>query len=166
MVLSIMADIKLAIVGCGNTNRSDDGVGPFVIDALRNRNLPNFATLFDGGTDGMGVMYQAKGATHLIIVDARAPNGEPGATYEVPGDILAAPPPQSLNLHDFRWDHALYAGKKIYADAFPEYVKVFLIEAQSIELGLDLSPMVQEAASHLAGQIETLANAGVAGAWE
>lgn len=165
MVLSTMADMKLAIIGCGNTNRTDDGVGPFVISSLQSRNLPNYTQLFDGGTDGMGVMYQAKGATHLIIVDARVPGSEPGAIYEVPGEILAAPPPQSLNLHDFRWDHALYAGKRIYADAFPEHVKVFLVEAENIDLGLGLSPAVQEAASRLVGQIETLAASGMSGAW-
>tara|TARA_Y100000588_G_C13641925_1_gene664126 strand:+ start:25 stop:525 length:501 start_codon:yes stop_codon:yes gene_type:complete len=165
MVLSAVADIKLAIIGCGNTNRSDDGVGPHVVAELRTRDLPGCAKLFDGGTDGMGVMYQAKGATHLIIIDARAPEDQPGAIYEVPGEILAAPPPQSLNLHDFRWDHALYAGKKIYGDSFPKHVKVFLIEAENLELGLELSSAVQSSVARIASRIEALAAAGTAGAW-
>ena len=165
MVLSIMADIKLAIIGCGNTNRSDDGIGPHVISLLRQCNLPSNTKLFDGGTDGMGVMYQAKGASHLIIVDARAPEAAPGAIYEVPGDMLQAPPPQSFNLHDFRWDHALYAGRKIYADAFPKFVKVFLIEAQSLNLGLELSPAAHAAAQNVANQIVTLAQTSQTGCW-
>ena len=59
----------------------------------------------------MGVMYQARKASHLVLIDARVPNNHPGAIFEVPGEILR-PLPQSYNLHDFRWDHALYAGKK------------------------------------------------------
>jgi hydrogenase maturation protease len=165
MVLQALADIKLAVIGCGNTNRSDDGVGPRIIALLRTLDLPSNTKLFDGGTDGMGVMYQAKGASHLIIVDARAPEAEPGAIYEVPGEILEAQPPQSLNLHDFRWDHALYAGKKIYGDAFPKFVKVFLIEAKKTDLGLDLTPEVEAAARKVVDQIALLADAGIAGSW-
>ena len=101
----------------------------------------------------MAVMYRAKGAGALIIVDARAPEGSPGAVYEVPGEVLEAPPPQSLNLHDFRWDHALFAGRKIYGEGFPSDVRVFLIEADCLDLGLELSPAVAAAAEKVAGQI-------------
>jgi hydrogenase maturation protease len=149
-----MADLKCAIIGCGNTNRSDDGVGPFVINLLKSRPLPNYVTLHDGGTDGMGVMYQARKASHLVLIDARVPNNHPGAIFEVPGEILEAPPPQSYNLHDFRWDHALYAGKKIYGDAFPRFIKVILIEAERLDLGLSLSDKVKKSAQIVAEKIE------------
>lgn len=145
-----------AIIGCGNPNRSDDGVGPFVISLLRDRNLDHHVSLFDAGTDGMGVMYRARGVERLIVIDARTPQGEPGAIHEVPGQLLEAPPPQSLNLHDFRWDHALYAGRKIYGDAFPDDVCVFLIEASSLDLGLEISPDVRAAAMTVADRIERL----------
>ena len=158
MVLQAVAHLtpQTAVIGCGNPNRSDDGIGPHVIALLRERPLGDHVSLYDGGTDGMGVMYQARGVERLVIVDARAPQGEPGAIYEVPGHILEAPPPQSLNLHDFRWDHALYAGRKIYGDAFPDDVSVFLIEAASLDLGLDLSAGVREAGAIVADRIERL----------
>ncbi|GMG81484.1 hypothetical protein LNKW23_06970 [Paralimibaculum aggregatum] len=148
--------MRTAIIGCGNTNRSDDGIGPHVIGLLRARALPPGAALFDAGTDGMGVIYRARGADRLIIVDARAPEGAPGAIYEVPGAVLAAPPPQSLSLHDFRWDHALYAGRRIYGDAFPAEVSVFLIEAASTGLGLELSGPVRAAGARVAERIAGL----------
>lgn len=172
MVLQIMADImtgamsdsvisngaevmppKTVIIGCGNTNRLDDGVGPHVINKLKNMSLPNDIALFDAGTDGMGILYQARGVEQLIIIDARIPEGSPGAIYEVPGDILQRPPNQSMNLHDFRWDHALYAGHKIYGEDFPENVSVYLIEAKSIDLGLGLSSEVEGAANAVAQKI-------------
>ena len=159
MVLSPVADLTLAIIGCGNPNRSDDGVGAAVIKKLREYSLPDHVQVYDAGTDGMSVMYSARGASHLIIVDAREPDGNPGAIYEVPGAVLAAPKTQSLNLHDFRWDHALYAGERIYGDAFPKDVKVFLIEAESLDLGLHLSKSVAQAADQVAKQIQALASA-------
>ena len=159
----------LAVIGCGNPNRRDDGVGPEVIARLRRRALPAQVELYDAGTDGMAVMYRARGASHLIIVDARAPDAtpeaSPGAIYEVPGEVLEAPPPQSLNLHDFRWDHALFAGRKIYGAGFPAQVKVLLVEAASLDLGLGLTPPVEAAADRVADTIAELAEACSAGGW-
>lgn len=157
MVLSALENMTLSIIGCGNPNRQDDGVGPAVIALLRERDLPSGVRLFDAGTDGMSVLYNARGSTRLIIVDARVPESEPGAIFEVPGQDLEAHPPDSLNLHDFRWDHALFAGRKIYGDAFPSDVTVFLIEAAAIDLGIGLSEAVEESAATVADRISKLA---------
>lgn len=148
--------VKTAIIGCGNPNRSDDGVGPEVARRLREMTLPKDIAVFDAGTDGMAVLYRARGLERLIVVDAKAPQGNPGAIYEVPGELLQAPPPPSLNLHDFRWDHALYAGRKIYGDDFPPQVAVFLIEAETLDLGLGLSDEVAAAAARIADKIKAL----------
>ena len=107
MVLSPVADLTgpdIVVLGCGNPNRSDDGAGPRVIALLRAAGLPDRVRLFDVGTDGMTAMYRARGATHLVVVDARVPSGTPGAVYEVPGEVLAAPPVPGAGLHEFRWD--------------------------------------------------------------
>jgi len=147
----------LAVIGCGNPNRTDDGVGPEVIARLRQRVLPDGVALYDAGTDGMAVLYRARGLSKLILVDARQPENTPGAIFEVPGELLEAPHKASLNLHDFRWDNALHAARRIYGEEFPGEVVVFLIEAQSLELGLGLTPAVSEAADIAARRIEQLA---------
>ncbi len=151
-----MADLTTAVIGCGNPNRSDDGVGPRVIALLREWTLPANVRLFDSGTDGMGVMYSARAATRLVIVDARAPDGLPGAIYEVPGAELETAHEPSLTLHDFRWDHALYAGRRIYGEQFPTEVTVFLVEAHSLALGLELSAPVEAACARVAERIAVL----------
>ncbi|MEM7651886.1 MAG: hydrogenase maturation protease [Pseudomonadota bacterium] len=160
MVLQAMADLNIAVIGCGNPNRSDDGVGPAVIAELSRRALAPEISLFDAGTDGMAVMYRARGATHLIVIDARAPQrgpvSEPGSLYDVPGEVLAAVPPHSLNLHDFRWDHAIYTGRQIYREAFPKHLRVLLIEAESLELGLGLTPKVAAVVARAASKIEEM----------
>ncbi len=158
--------MSLAIIGCGNPNRSDDGAGPAVIDRLHRESLPAGVTLYDAGTDGMAVLYRARGLSHLIIVDARAPEDAPGAVYEVPGDLLQAPPPQSLNLHDFRWDHALYAGQRIYGADFPKFVKVLLIEASTLELGLTLSTPVEAAVDKVVQDVKAQAKRYGEGLWQ
>lgn len=156
MVLSAMADMTrpdIVVIGCGNPNRGDDGAGIKVIARLRMRTLPDNVRIFDAGTDGMAVLYKARGASHLIVIDAMKPKGSPGAVFEVPGERLAAPPKANQGLHEFRWDHALYAGQRIYGDDFPKMVSVFLIEAGSLDLGLDLGPEVDHATSLVADQV-------------
>ena len=71
----------------------------------------------------------------------------------MPGAELEGEPPDRYNLHDFRWDHALYTGHKIFKEEFPKDVIVFLIEAQSLEMGLELSPVVAEAAEKVISTI-------------
>jgi hydrogenase maturation protease len=147
----------IAIIGCGNLNRQDDGVGIEVIRDLKTRRLANAQVkLFDAGTDGMSVMFAARGCTSLIVIDAARTGVEPGAIYEVPGAELERPYAPGLNLHDFRWDAALHAGRQIFREAFPTDVTVFLIEAGAIGFGVGLSEAVSAAAGKVAARVEEL----------
>lgn len=149
----------IAVIGCGNPNRSDDGAGVAVVRALREsataRARPD-VRLFDAGTDGMAVMFAARGCSTLIVVDSCRTGGEPGAVFEVPGAELEAAHEPSLNLHGFRWDHALHAGRRIFREAFPKDVVVLLIEARSLELGIGLTGEVAAAATTVCARVEQL----------
>ena len=146
----------LTILGCGNTNRSDDGVGVVVahrLIAYLQQNPRDGVRIFDAGTDGMGVMFKARGASALVIIDASSSGSEAGAIFQVPGAELEGKPPGSYNLHDFRWDHALYAGRQIFKEEFPRDVTVYLIEAQCTDMGLELSAPVSAAADRVVKMI-------------
>ncbi len=140
------------VIGCGNTNRSDDGVGSYVATSLMRHfaRAPNPAVrIFDAGTCGIEVMFAARSATQLVIVDAGETGSVPGAIFRVPGHELESLHQPVYSLHDFRWDHALFAGRKIFREQFPKDVTVFLIEAKELGLGLALSPPVLRAAEEV-----------------
>jgi len=101
----------------------------------------------------MDVAFQIGDAEELILVDACHTGGEPGAIYEIPGEEVETPPLKGLNLHDFRWDHALAMGKWLLKDRFPKKVTVFLIEAENLSYGFGLSPVVQAAMERLAEEL-------------
>ena len=149
----------IAVIGCGNSNRSDDGVGVAVVKALReNATLqarPD-VRLFDAGTDGMAVMFAARGCSTLIVVDCCRTGGPPGAVFEVPGAELEAAHQPSLNLHDFRWDHALHAGRRIFREEFPKDVVVLLVEAGSLALGVGLTDEGAAGAGKVCARVEQL----------
>ncbi len=156
MVLPPVEDVMLAIIGCGNPNRRDDGLGSAVITRLEalaaQRHWPD-VRLLDAGLDGMSVMFSARGADALIVIDANASGSEPGAIFEVPGEELAHPHQAAFSLHDFRWDHALHAGRQIFREDFPDDISVYLVEAESLALGLDLTPRVAAAVEPVVARI-------------
>lgn len=165
MVVQALADLngvvgEIVIIGCGNSNRRDDGAGPEVLRLLRSdaatadRAAP--VRLLDAGTDGMAVMFAARGCEMLVIVDACRSGSESGAVFEVPGHELEQPPRSSFNLHDFRWDHALFAGRQMFREQFPAHVKVFLIEAENLEFGIGLSEKVTGAVRNVADRIREI----------
>lgn len=149
----------LTIIGCGNLNRSDDAVGVIIAQGLQQylaQNPHPKIRVFDCGTAGMEVMFQARGSEKLIILDASCTGSEAGAIFKVPGNELEALPELSYNLHDFRWDHALAAGRKIFGDDFPQEVTVYLIEAANLDLGLELSPVVRRSADLVFAELITV----------
>ncbi len=142
-------------MGCGNPARGDDGVGPHVVRTLNERGIAG-VRLLDAGTDGMAVMHAARGCRRLIIVDAVRSGSAPGAVFEVPGAELESRHPPSMTLHDFRWEHALFAARRMYGEAYPAEVTVLLVEAASTGFGLELSRPVAAAAEKVADRVEQL----------
>jgi hydrogenase maturation protease len=152
----------LCVIGCGNSTRSDDGVGVYVAQALRaalQRSPRRNVRVFDAGTGGMDVMFQARGARCLIIVDAAMSGSPAGAIFRVPGEELASEPDAGYSLHDFRWQHALTAGRKIFAAEFPSDVTVYLVEAESLAFGLELSAPVLASANRVVEEIQQIIGA-------
>ncbi len=149
--------VYLTIIGCGNLNRNDDAVGVIIAQRLQ-QYLATYpyphVKVYDCGTAGMEVMFKARGSRHLIIIDASSTNSEPGAVFTLPGKELEALPDSSYNLHDFRWDNAIAAGRKIFKDDFPEIVTVYLIEAENLDFGWELSNVVKNSADFVFEQIK------------
>jgi hydrogenase maturation protease len=148
----------IAVIGCGNPNRRDDGAGCQVVHALAALDLMKDPSLrlLDAGTDGTAVMFAARGCRTVIVVDACRSGSEPGTVFEVPGKELEQRYQPALNLHDFRWDHALFAGRQILGESFPTDIVVFLIEAETTEYGIGLSPRVQAAVGKVVERVAAL----------
>jgi hydrogenase maturation protease len=148
----------IGIVCCGNPNRSDDGAGAHIHRLLRENGLHLRADirLLDAGTDGLAVMFAARDCESLIVIDACLSRSEPGSVFELPGEEAMARPEPALSTHEFRWEHALFAGRQIFGASFPADITVLLIEAADLALGTELSPKVASAAGKVAIRIEEL----------
>ena len=121
--------------------------------------MPQGGRLVDGGTAGMDVAFQMRGAQRVVIVDACLTQGDtdaaPGTVYRVPGEELGELPPlEGLHTHSFRWDHAIAFARWALGEACPTDITVFLIEAASVELGAELSEPVRTAMEQVIELIE------------
>ena len=147
---------EVLVIGCGNLLRGDDGVGPVLVRHLWERGVPTGARLVDGGTAGMDVAFQMRGARRVVVVDAAATGAEPGTIFRVPGEELAELPPlQGLHSHSFRWNHAIALARWALGEDCPDDILVYLIEVAGIELGADLSEPVSAAMEQVIERIET-----------
>lgn len=142
----------LTIIGCGNPVRRDDGVGVAVVRRIVERLASHpvrGVQAFDCGTAGFEVMYRARGSQALIVVDASRTGAPAGSIHEVPGDVLASLQLPAVDLHAFRWDHAIALGRKLEGDAFPADVQVILVEAETLDFGEGLTEAVATAAEQV-----------------
>lgn len=138
------------MIGCGNLLRGDDAVGPVLVRRLLDRGLPKGTEVADGGTSGMDVAFRMRGADRVVIVDAASTGGDPGSLYRLAGtDVETLPPLEQLNLHSFRWDHALAFGRWLLKDEYPADVVVYLVEAAGFGFGDPLTPVVEAAMDRL-----------------
>jgi len=132
------------VIGCGNLLRGDDAVGPVLVRRLLERGLPPGMEVADGGTSGMDVAFRMRGAGKVVLVDAATTGGEPGTLYRLTGaDVETLPPLEGINLHAFRWDHALAIAHWALKDEYPDEIEVYLIEAGSLAFGDPLTTEVE-----------------------
>ncbi len=148
------AAVNTLIIGCGNLLRGDDAAGPVLIRRLWEIGLPAGVHCADGGTGGMDVAFQMRGVPNVILVDASNTGAEPGTIYCVPGEeVEQTPPLTGINLHCFRWDHALAFGRWLLKEEYPKNITVYLIEAANLEFGAELSTPVKAAIERLAEKL-------------
>jgi hydrogenase maturation protease len=142
--------VRTLIIGCGNLLRGDDAAGPVLVRRMWERGLPDGVRCVDGGTGGMDVAFQMRGVPEVILVDACSSGSEPGSLFEVPGhEVENLPPLTGINLHAFRWDHAIAFGHWLLKDDYPANVTAYLIEGERYEIGDGLSPAVDAAVDRL-----------------
>ena len=148
---------KTAIMGFGNPCRSDDGVGCFVIEQLKNQFAENEqVSLFDMGTSAFEVLFHLQGHERIIVVDAVVNSGEtPGTLYRLPASEINAhiQDDPMVFLHSLKWDQALSYAKKILREAYPDDIQVYLIAVDNLRLDIGLSQPVREAGDRVVALI-------------
>ena len=139
------------IIGLGHRERQDDGVGPYVAQALRQRGLPAHA--YEG--EGTGLLDLWDGRDRCLVIDAVSGPGAPGSLHifedlDDPGFARAA---FVHSTHRFGLPEAIALGRAL--GRLPKRLQVIGITGTAFGFGSGLSPEVAAAAARL---IERLAS--------
>ena len=136
---------RVVVVGVGNLLAKDDGVGPRVIERLRERPMPPHVACVDAATDLLGVLLELAGVERLIVVDAMRAGGAPGTVYRMALEDLEArgrAEPLGLSLHDADVVEAVRMAR-VVGWPIPR-TTVIGMEPGEIGLGTDLTPAARE----------------------
>jgi hydrogenase maturation protease len=121
---------------------SDEGVGVHVANKLMEMDLPVGVEVVEGGTDGFRLMNVVTEADRLIVVDAVKGGSPHGSIYRF--DIKDAPSSPDLyktSVHQIGILEIVHLSELI--GQTPE-TTVVGVEPKSLEMGMALSPEVEE----------------------
>lgn len=152
--METVIDLKTAILGFGNPVRSDDAIGVYVANELKERlNDREDISVFDMGTSAFEILFKLKGHQRIIIIDGVINSGEPDGTLfclpasEIKAQIQDDP---MVFLHGMKWDQALSYAKKMMAMEYPENnIQVYLVAISEIKINMELSDAVKSAGDKL-----------------
>ncbi len=141
------------VLGLGNTIMSDDGVGPKVIEILRQTaDLPDFVKLLDGGTLGLDLLPYLEGTGRLIIVDAVEIGKEPGTVVRLAGDEVPIALETKLSPHQMGMKDLL-AVARLMGD-LPDEIVLIGIQPLLLEMGTELTLPVAAALPELVALVQ------------
>ena len=138
--------MSAVVIALGNPLRGDDGIGPVLLERLRERNLPTAVELRDLGDGGFDVLHALSDADRAVIVDAVRFGGDPGeyAVFE-PNDVAT--------VHESRGSHDsdLFELLELAAarEEAPEQVVLFGVQPGDMRDGERLSDSLRVALPEL-----------------
>ena len=135
--------MKITLIGLGSILMRDEGVGVLAVRALEERyELPPELEVVDGGTSGLDLLPYLEGRDRVLFVDAVNFHQEPGYIGTLENDEIPALFGPKGSLHHLGLMDILAAAQLL--DISPREVCLIGIQPQIIELGLDLSELMQE----------------------
>jgi len=133
---------KTLVLGVGNKLMSDEGVGVHVIERLAaGYVMPEEIQILDGGTLGMDLLYYLEGVDNLLLVDAVETHKEPGTIIRLEGEEVPTFLSMKLSPHQIGVPDMLVAAK--LKDVYPKRIILWGIQPELLEIGLDLSPLIE-----------------------
>jgi len=142
---------NVLVVGIGNPDRGDDGIGPLVAQLLAGRVPPDVAIIKRTG-DTLGLIEDWAGHDAVVLVDAAAPGTTPGSVRRI--DLLKDELPADLSLsstHAFGVANTVGLARTL--GLLPRSLIVYAVEGGNFGPGVPLSPAVAAAADEVVARI-------------
>lgn len=148
--------MQTLILGLGNKLMQDDALGVLAVEALQESyHFPDDVRLVDGGTLGLDLLPQLEDVDRLLIIDALDMKSEPGSVFRLEGEDVPRAFAAKLSIHQMGVQDLL--GLAELCGHLPAELVVWGAQPEAIEMGLELTPVLQQAfASVLDGVVGEL----------
>jgi len=144
--------MKTVVLGIGNLIMQDEGVGVRVVEALqRDHAMPAGVTLIDGGTSAMELLDELSDLDHLIVVDAINAGKPPGTLLRIEGDDVPSFFRTRLSPHQIGLPDVMASLE--FLGAQPKRMVILGVQPQTMELGMELTPVVAAQVPALVSQV-------------
>jgi hydrogenase maturation protease len=144
---------KTLVLGLGNILLRDEGVGVRVVERLQERyKFPSDVELLDGGTLGLDLMGYVEAADRVLVFDALDLGAEPGTLGRLEGEEVPAFLSIKISPHQMGLSDLLAAAR--LREVYPEEIVLLGAQPATIDVGLELSPVV-------AAQVDALVDKAV-----
>ena len=144
--------MKTVVLGIGNLIMQDEGVGVRVVEALqRDHSMPDGVTLIDGGTSAMEMLDELSDLDHLIVVDAINAGKPPGTLLRIEGEDVPVFFRTRLSPHQIGLPDVMASLE--FLGAAPKKMVILGVQPQTMELGMELTPVVAAQVPALVKQV-------------
>jgi hydrogenase maturation protease len=138
------------VIGIGNPDRGDDGVGLAVARAIRDA-APRDVAVREMDGDQLRLLDAWDDAEEVYVVDAVCSGGHPGATYRFDASAPLGACFGHRGTHTFSLAEVIELARALRR--LPPRLAGYGIEGASFALGTGLSPAVEAAADAVASQL-------------
>lgn len=133
--------MDFGVIGVGNILMQDEGVGPKVIEIIREiYKFEPEVELIDGGTLGLELLPYIEKYKKMILVDVVDFGREPGYIRVLNESEIPPYLKTKLSVHHVGVQDLLEVAR--FMGKFPQELVLVGIQPASIDLGLDLTPTV------------------------
>ncbi len=144
--------MSVLVLGLGNLVMTDDALGSRAILELEKRyRFPEQVALLDGGTLGLDLLPRLEGIDRLLVIDALQMGAEPGSVFRLEGEEVPRAFANKLSVHQMGLQDLLAVAE--LQGHLPGQLVVLGAQAESIEMGLEMSAAVNTALEQLMAKV-------------
>ena len=133
---------RILVIGVGNPDRGDDGVGCVVAHRLKSGTTP-LARVIEVNGEVTELLDLLSGSSDVLIIDACQSGVAPGTIQRIDvADRMLPSDSFGASTHGMGLAQAIELARSF--DQLPQRCIVFAVEGDSFEIGAPLSPAVQE----------------------
>ena len=133
---------RLVIIGIGNSNLGDDGIGVFIINEIKKRINTNY--VLNGGTLPENIIHKLRKLkpTHILLIDAADFNEAPGSYIIANSDDIIG---KAITTHQL----PLSLLMQYLESEYSAKTRLLCIQIKSKGPGEPISPKILETANNL-----------------